>query len=65
MFLSCRQEFKESAEPDKLDFKFILLLAKDNKHQTLQPFIEKGKAVLKSNNIPKFFGKYFRSFPTA
>ena len=37
----------------KYDLKFIILLAPDNKHQTLQPYIERVKFLLNSGNIPK------------
>lgn len=37
----------------KFDIKFIILIAADSKHQTLQPFIEKVKSLLDSGNLPK------------
>ena len=39
---------------DKFNINIILLLAKDNKHQTLQPFIDKVQRLLKSGNYKKF-----------
>jgi predicted nuclease of predicted toxin-antitoxin system len=36
--------------------KFIVLMAVNSKHQTLQPFIEKVKSLLNSGNIPKVSG---------
>lgn len=38
----------------KFDLKFILLIATDNKHQTLQRFISKIQELLESENILKF-----------
>ena len=37
----------------KFDLKFIILLAIDNKHQTLQPYVDKVKVLLNSGDIPK------------
>jgi hypothetical protein len=37
----------------KFDLKFIILLSVDNKHQTLQLFVEKVKFLLNSGDLPK------------
>jgi hypothetical protein len=37
----------------KFDLKFIVLLSIDNKHQTIQPYIEKVKDLLNNLPIPK------------
>jgi hypothetical protein len=34
--------------------KFIVLLAPNNKHQTLQPYIDKVKILFNNSEIPKF-----------
>lgn len=39
---------------NRVDLKFIVLLAEDNKHQTLQPYIDKVKALLHNEkDLPK------------
>jgi len=37
----------------KFELKFIILISVDNKHQTLQPYIEKVKLLLNNGDIPK------------
>ena len=37
----------------KFELKFIILLSINNKHQTLQPFVEKIKILLHGGDIPK------------
>ena len=37
----------------KFEINFIILLATDSKHQTLQPFMEKVKSSLDGDNLPK------------
>jgi predicted nuclease of predicted toxin-antitoxin system len=38
---------------NKFDLKFIILIAVDNKHQTLQPYMQKVKELLHNPTIPK------------
>ncbi len=54
IFLTIDKNLKNQQNLNKFDLKFILLLATDNKHQTLQPYIDKVRSVLNSSNIPKF-----------
>ena len=54
IFITLDKNLKNQQNLNKVDLKFILLLAKDNKHQTLQPYIDKVKTFLKSSDIPKF-----------
>ena len=53
IFITLDKNLKNQQNLDRLQIKFIVLLAKDNKHQTLQPYIEKIKGVLMLENIPK------------
>lgn len=54
IFITLDKNLKNQQNLNKVDLKFILLLATDNKHQTLQPFIDKVKTLLRNNDIPKF-----------
>ncbi len=54
LFITLDKNLKYQQNLDKVDLKFILLLANDNKHQTLQPFIDKVKTLLNKTNLPKF-----------
>ena len=54
LFITLDKNLKHQQNLDKVDLKFILLLANDNKHQTLQPFIDKVKILLKKQNLTKF-----------
>ena len=53
IFLTLDKNLKHQQSIHKFDLKFIILLAVNNKHQTLQPYINKVKALLNSENIPK------------
>ncbi len=53
IFLTLDKNLKNQQSINKFDLKFIVLLAVDNKHQTLQPYIEKVKYLLNSLPIPK------------
>ncbi|MEO6721504.1 MAG: DUF5615 family PIN-like protein [Ferruginibacter sp.] len=53
IFLTLDKNLKHQQSIHKFDLKFIILLALDNKHQTLQPYIDKVKALLANCNIPK------------
>ena len=53
IFLTLDKNLKHQQSIHKFDLKFIVLLALDNKHQTLQLYIDKVKALLANSNIPK------------
>jgi len=53
-FSTLDKNLKHQQNLDKFDVKITLLLAKDNKHQTLQPLIEIVKKLLKSGLYKKF-----------
>jgi hypothetical protein len=52
-FITLDKNLKYQQSIKKFEIKFIVLLAFDNKHQTLQPFIEKIKEILEGENIHK------------
>ena len=52
IFLTLDRNLKHQQSINKFDLKFIILLAVDNKHQTLQPYIDKVKILLRSDDIP-------------
>lgn len=54
IFITLDKNLKNQQNLDKVQIKFVVLIAKDNKHQTLQPFIEKIKIILIAENIQKF-----------
>ena len=48
------KNLKNQQNLDKVTLKFLVLLAKNNKPETIQPFVEKIKAVLENgSNLPK------------
>ena len=53
IFLTVDKNLKFQQSIHKFDLKFIILLAIDNKHQTLQPYVDKVKVLLNSGDIPK------------
>ena len=53
IFLTLDKNLKHQQSIYKFDLKFIVLLSIDNKHQTLQPYIEKVKDLLNNLPIPK------------
>lgn len=54
VFITLDKNLKNQQNLSRFEIKFILLLAKDNKHQTLQPYIEKIKTLLSSDSLPNF-----------
>ncbi len=54
IFIMLDKNLKNQQNLSKFEIKFILLLAKDNKHQTLQPYVEKIKTLLIADNLPNF-----------
>ena len=54
VFITLDKNLIKQQNLDKIQVKIIVLLAKDNKHQTLQPLVEKIKTLLIKENIPKF-----------
>ncbi len=53
VLLTLDKNLKHQQTIHKFDIRFIVLMAVDSKHQTLQPFLEKVKTLLNSGNIPK------------
>ncbi len=53
IFITLDKNLKNQQNLDRLQIKFIVLLAKDNKHQTLQPCVKKIKKVLMLESIPR------------
>lgn len=53
VFITLDKNLKNQQNLDKVQIKFFVLLANDNKHQTLQPYVDKIKNVLLSGNIEK------------
>lgn len=53
IFITLDKNLKNQQNLNKVDLRFIVLLAKDNKHQTLQPYIEKVRLILKTSGLPK------------
>jgi predicted nuclease of predicted toxin-antitoxin system len=54
IFITLDKNLKNQQNLNKVDLKFIVLLAKDSKHETLQPYIDKIKTLLESSSdIPK------------
>ena len=54
IFLTMDKNLKYQQNLNRVDLKFVLLLAPNNKHQTLQPYIDKVKILLNNTEIPKF-----------
>ncbi len=54
IFITLDKNLRNQQNLSKFEIKFILLLTKDNKHQTLQPYIGKIKKLLTISNLPKF-----------
>jgi len=54
IFITLDKNLRNQQNLNKIELKFILLLATDNKHQTLQPYMDKVKIILRSSDIPKF-----------
>ena len=54
IFIAMDKNLRNQQNLNKVDLKFILLLAPNNKHQTLQPYIDKVKVLLCNTEIPKF-----------
>ncbi len=54
IFITLDKNLKNQQNLNKFDLKFIILFAMDNKHQTLQPFVDKIKILLEDiNELPK------------
>ncbi len=54
IFITLDKNLKNQQNLNKVDLKFVVLFATDNKHQTLQPFIDKVKLLLQNkNDLPK------------
>lgn len=53
IFITMDKNLKDQQNLNKVELKFIVLLATDNKHQTLQPYIAKVRALLNEGVLPK------------
>ena len=53
VFITLDKNLRNQQNLNKFDLKFILLLSKDNKHQTLQPYMDKVKKLLQENDLSK------------
>ncbi len=54
IFITLDKNLKNQQNLNKVDIKFMVLQAKDNKHQTLQPYVDKIKILLQDKNeLPK------------
>ena len=58
IFLTMDKNLKYQQNLNRVDLNFVLLLAPNNKHQTLQPYIDKFKILLNNTEIPKFLEIY-------
>lgn len=55
IFVTLDKNLKNQQNLNRVDLKFILLLAKNNKHQTIQPYFDKIRMLLQSSSdVPKF-----------
>ncbi len=54
LFITLDKNLRHQQNLDRYTFRFILLVAFDNKHQTLQPLITKIHDLLLTNDFPKF-----------
>ena len=53
IFLTIDKNLIHQQNIHEFEIKFIILAAMDNKHQTLQPYIDKVKVLLANVEIPK------------
>lgn len=53
IFLTIDKNLIHQLSIHKFEIKFIIFAARDNKHQTLQPYIDKVKILLANIEIPK------------
>jgi hypothetical protein len=53
-FITLDKNLRHQQNLEKFDVKIILLLPKDNKHQTLQPLVDRILNLLKAGNPKKF-----------
>lgn len=53
IFITLDKNLTNQQNLEKVQIKFIVLLARDNKHQTLQPYVNKIKILLLSGKILK------------
>ena len=54
IFITLDKSLENQQNLKKVDLRVIVILAKDNKHQTLKPYISKLESLLKSKTIPDF-----------
>jgi hypothetical protein len=53
VFIPLDKNLKNQQNLNKVELKLIVLLTRNNKPETIQPFVEKIKIVLKAGNMPK------------
>lgn len=53
IFITLDKNLKNQQNLDKVAIKFIVMLSRNNKHQTLQLYVDKIKSILNSESIPK------------
>src|SRR5215210_4744553 len=53
VLITLDRNLKDQQNLDKVGLKFIVLLAKNNKPETIQPFAEKIKILLNDSGLPK------------
>jgi len=53
ILITLDKNLKNQQNLDKVSLKFIVLLAKNNKPETIKPFVDKIKALLDGTNLPK------------
>ena len=55
-FITLDKNMVKQQNLKRIQRKIIVLLAKDNTHPTLQPYVEKIKTLLKEKDVPGFNG---------
>ncbi len=58
IFVTLDKNLRNQQNLNKVDLKFILLLARDNKHQTLQPYIDRVGFFYKAGAIFQNFQRF-------
>lgn len=53
VLITLDRNLKNQQNLNKVDLKFIVLLARNNKPETIQPFVEKIKTLLNDSGLPK------------
>ena len=53
VLITLDRNLKNQQNLNKVELKFIVLLARNNKPETIQPFVEKTKTLLNVSDLPK------------